>query len=277
MMTEASAAFSRLRLPKEEVILGLGISFLVHVFLAFAVFFLPQVLPRKTYEIPFYTVKLVSPKDIGLQSPAPSQPASRGKNSVAPSQKAPSKGFRPPPVVPVKRLGEVFQPKEAEVHKLDVPLTPQVAPVEKPSIEETVEKLLPREVPRHTAGAGTREATREAPGPPTSGPAREVSEDEDIGLARRLYYTEVWSAIRSQWALPKSLLGSQRLEAVVVIVVRRDGTIESVRFEKKSGNALFDDSVLRAIQKANPLPKFPDIYSPPRDEIGIRFRPEDLA
>ncbi|SMC18080.1 TonB C terminal [Desulfacinum hydrothermale DSM 13146] len=277
-MVDGSTGFSRLRLPKEDVVLGLGISFVVHVFLAAAVFWLPQVLPRRTYEIPFYTVKLVSPADVGLPSQAPpSRSSSRGKAPAVSKPKTARKGFRPPPVVPVKRLGEVFKPKETEVHKLNAPLSPQVAPVEKPSIEETVEKLLPQEVPRRRTGSASQGSKTETPGPPSSRSEREAPEDEDLGLARRLYYTEVWNAIRSQWALPRSLLQSRKLEAVVVIVVRRDGTIEDIRFEKRSGNALFDDSVLRAIQKANPLPKFPDIYSPPRDEIGIRFRPEDLA
>jgi colicin import membrane protein len=99
---------------------------------------------------------------------------------------------------------------------------------------------------------------------------------KDVGLARKLYYTEVWNAIRRQWALPE-FLKSQKLEAVLVVVVRRDGKILSLQFEKKSGQALFDESVERAVRKADPLPPFPEIYSPPKEEIGLRFRPEDLA
>lgn len=99
---------------------------------------------------------------------------------------------------------------------------------------------------------------------------------EEYGLARKLYYSEVWKSIQSQWAVPVELLNRDDLEAIVIIKIRRDGTIMDMRFEKKSGNDIFDTSVLRAIQKANPLPPFPKTYSPPYEEIGIRFRPKDL-
>ena len=98
-----------------------------------------------------------------------------------------------------------------------------------------------------------------------------------IGLARRLYYAEVWSIIRREWTLDTARLKGQHLEAVIVLVVRRDGKILSFHFEKKSGNALLDESAERAVRKVDSLPPFPKIYSPAQEEIGIRFRPEDLA
>ncbi len=97
-----------------------------------------------------------------------------------------------------------------------------------------------------------------------------------VGLARRLYYTEIWNAIRRQWALPE-FLKSQHLETVLVVVVRRDGKVLDLRVEKSSGNEVYDESARRAVRKAEPLPPFPAIYSPPQEEIGLRFRPEDLS
>lgn len=101
-------------------------------------------------------------------------------------------------------------------------------------------------------------------------------EGAQVGLARRLYYTEVWNAIRKQWALPE-FLKTQKLEVVLVIVVRRDGKVLDMRVEKSSGNDIYDESARRAVKKADPLPRFPDIYSPAQEEIGLRFRPEDLS
>jgi TonB family protein len=77
--------------------------------------------------------------------------------------------------------------------------------------------------------------------------------------------------------VPSELINRDDIEAILVIKIRRDGTIMDVRFEKKSGNEIFDSSVWRAVQKANPLPPFPKTYSPPYEEIGIRFRPKDLV
>ena len=97
-----------------------------------------------------------------------------------------------------------------------------------------------------------------------------------VGLARRLYYTEIWNAIRRQWALPE-YLKAQRLETVLVVVIRRDGKVLDLRVEKSSGNEAYDESARRAVRKAEPLPPFPAIYSPAQEEIGLRFRPEDLT
>ncbi len=308
----AADAFDRLRLPRQDVVFGMAVSVIVHVAMVFGVVFLPHVLPRKPVEMPFYAVKLVSAGEVGLDAgsgvkgpqakvKAPSAPAS------VPRKEAPSV-----PVVPVKRLADSFKMSEAKVEKLETSLSPKLEPMEKPSIEKSVEQLLPKEKAQRpkasaipegtpakqasegsapssdskessaktsTSGSGTTGASGAASGSGrgASGPSGPEGAGDQLALARRLYYTEVWAAIKRQWVLPRSLINEKGLEAVVIIVVRRDGKIEKTQFEKRSGNQLFDDSVLRAIQKADPLPKFPDIYSPPRDEIGVRFRPEDLA
>jgi colicin import membrane protein len=130
------------------------------------------------------------------------------------------------------------------------------------------------------AGSGAGSQTPGAAGsgaPGAAGGSAGGGDSAQIGLARRLYYAEVWSIIRREWALDTARLKGQHLEAVIVVVVRRDGKILSFHFEKKSGNALLDESAERAVRKVDSLPPFPKIYSPPQEEIGIRFRPEDLA
>lgn len=317
----ATDAFDRLRFPRQDVVFGMAVSVLVHVVMIFGVLFLPHVLPRKPVELPYYAVKLVSAGDLGLdQGTGGKGPKAQVKAPQAPPSPT-KKETAPVPVVPVKRLADGFKVSETKVEKLDSDVQPTLGRIEKPSIEKSVEQLLPKEKaerpkppPMPEAGSG-KAATgspaaggKEGPskaesasradaagagassksgsgagsgaagsGKGSPGPAGPGGGGEELALARRLYYTEVWAAIKRQWVLPKSLLNAQDLEAVVVIVVRRDGKIEKMQFEKRSGNQLFDDSVLRAIQKADPLPKFPDIYSPPRDEIGVRFRPEDLG
>jgi TonB family protein len=91
-----------------------------------------------------------------------------------------------------------------------------------------------------------------------------------------LYYKAIQDAIRRQYVLPPSLR-EKELQAVVVLVVRRDGKIMDMHFEARSGNALFDESVQRAVRKADPLPPFPAVYSPSQEEMALRFRPEDLS
>jgi TonB family protein len=100
----------------------------------------------------------------------------------------------------------------------------------------------------------------------------------ELSQALMLYRALVNEKIESNWALPERLSqGRDKLEAVVVVRVRRDGTVFDIRFEKKSGDSYFDDSVLKAVLKSKPFPPFPDIYSPKEEEIVIRFAPEKVS
>lgn len=80
------------------------------------------------------------------------------------------------------------------------------------------------------------------------------------------YYSLVESKIRQNWIFPETT--DKDLETVVSIKIARDGTVTIGAIEKKSGNPLFDRSVLRAINNASPFPN-------PNEEIeiGVRFRP----
>ncbi len=80
------------------------------------------------------------------------------------------------------------------------------------------------------------------------------------------YWLTVVNKIRHQWIFPEDI--DRDLEAIVSIKVAIDGNVTIGRMEKSSGDPLFDRSVLRAINKASPLPP------PPHEmEFGARFRP----
>jgi TonB family protein len=89
------------------------------------------------------------------------------------------------------------------------------------------------------------------------------------------YYSRIWEKIKKEWTLPGDLLkGKPGLETIIVITIERDGKIQKSWFEKRSGNALYDQSAMRAIKKADPLPPIPKEFSDNTFEIGIRFYPE---
>jgi TonB family protein len=90
-----------------------------------------------------------------------------------------------------------------------------------------------------------------------------------------LYYSFVWAKIKGAWTIPENLLKEMvDLEAIIVVIIDRDGKIQKFWFEKKSGNALYDQSAMRAIKKAEPLPPIPLELSEDTLEIGIRFFPD---
>jgi TonB family protein len=90
-----------------------------------------------------------------------------------------------------------------------------------------------------------------------------------------LYYSFVWAKIKGAWTIPENLLKEMvDLETIIVVIIDRDGKIQKFWFEKKSGNALYDQSAMRAIKKAEPLPPIPQELSEDTLEIGIRFFPD---
>jgi len=125
-------------------------------------------------------------------------------------------------------------------------------------------------------GAAKGNSDGTAKGNTTGAPAGGSPDGAVVDSARRQYYMAIFNAIRRNWSIPE-FLKSQKLEAQLVLVLRRDGKILDVQFEKRSGQPLFDQSVESAVRKADPLPPFPEVYSPAKEEIGLRFRPEDLS
>jgi colicin import membrane protein len=100
------------------------------------------------------------------------------------------------------------------------------------------------------------------------------------GKGIQLYQIEIETAIKDNWSFPVALLNVRKdktPEAVILLTVRSDGKIVKARFKKKSRDSLFNDSVLKAIERSDPLPKFPPGYKKSSDEVEIRFSLKDLV
>ncbi|MDY0040498.1 MAG: TonB family protein [Desulforhabdus sp.] len=304
------------KLSSGDLLTALICSFLAHAVILFMALFLPHLMPRQASQVAFYTVNLISADELKGSAAPPlkgessvavkSKPAAETKTSTKKATAAQKKSSSP--LVPVKRLQFDEAPKKAVtgVKKLETSELPKIAARTEgaSSIEKDLDKLtkkpksssppVPEPIQQQSSGSEQESAGEESPssspaqsgesakkatsGTPEGsahGSAQAGSGSGQVGLARRLYYTEIWNAIRSKWALP-DFLKEQSLEAILIVSIRRDGKILNLRFEKRSGNALFDESAERAVIKADPLPPFPAIYSPPQEDIGVRFRPEDL-
>jgi TonB family protein len=286
-------------------------------------------MPRKTVQMPFYAVNLVSVQDFGAAGAAGPKKSVSSKSAETPKvpdgkKAAPSSRRRSgsSAVVPVKRL-QFDEPKtrsEPELRKLETKDAPDVAESvhSSVSIDKNLDNLIqkPKARPKPTpvqqesgsgddkgvysrdAGSGqARKASEGEKGAATGGSSSAEAGQGEGGAgakagptgsqggspdgvasstALRLYSTEVWNAVRRQWALPE-FLKSQKLEASLLVMVRRDGKVMSIQFERKSGQSLYDESTERAVRKADPLPPFPQIYSPSKVEFHFTFRPEDLT
>lgn len=107
--------------------------------------------------------------------------------------------------------------------------------------------------------------------------ASSAGEQAAAGDARfNEYYRTIWSRIKSQWAFPGGIVPKGGLEAIVQVRIMRNGSLSMTGWEKRSGNRYFDDSVQRAITKANPLPPFPAWFGENSLEAVIRFHSSEL-
>ncbi len=85
------------------------------------------------------------------------------------------------------------------------------------------------------------------------------------------YYVETLkSKIKSSWYNPLSSSGiSGKFLAVVYFRIFRDGSIGSLKLQKKSGNKYYDLSTIRVIKEVVPFPPLPSDY--PELYLGVYF------
>ncbi len=81
--------------------------------------------------------------------------------------------------------------------------------------------------------------------------------------------------VQENWNPPYQETGRrQKISAIVRFKVLRNGQITDVKVENSSDRFLFDQSALRAVQAAGPLPPLPDEFS--GDDLGVHIEFEAL-
>ena len=96
------------------------------------------------------------------------------------------------------------------------------------------------------------------------------------GIPIRIYQMEAENWIKSNWSYPVAIQSQKNLEAVVVVMVKRDGAILKTKFKKRSSSAIFDESVSKAIERSDPLPPFPEGYRKSYEEFVINFNLKEV-
>jgi len=85
----------------------------------------------------------------------------------------------------------------------------------------------------------------------------------------------VYPELHRNWAWPEGL-SNEPLECIIIIDIDEHGNIIKKWIEKGSGNQLFDQSALRAVEESGPFPPLPPPLKPGPLEIGVRFRPNQI-
>jgi len=233
------------------------ISLLIHATVISQLFFSPSFPSPKLTFGPVYTVSLVS---FSANTREQKSVSAAAKELMASGSKRPEtvlkKMIDPAPIIPIQRV----EPRK----KTD------------PDIEKAMEKIRKELAATSTVDKTKPQKTATASEKPSAAPAVSQPGDAESKARMNEYYAAIWSRIRGKWAPPQGILSGELLEAVIDVTILRSGAVAKVDFEKRSGNRYFDESAVKAVQKAAPFPPLPAWMGDTSIELGIRFHSAEL-
>jgi colicin import membrane protein len=211
----------------------------------------PQVKEKEAVKLP--------DKDKPVEKPPPKPEAEKKTEEKKPADKKPEVKPQPQPAA-AKPEEKKPEPVKAE--------TPPSAEERDKQIANAIEKIKGKvqskekdNLGNQPGGSGPRSSSSSpangsgpttlsgAPGPGGSGVVR--------GLEFIMYTEQVKRRVKESWIVTEKKPG---LTATVRFGVQPDGEVFAIELVKRSGDRAFDESVVRAVNKANPLPPPPQMY-----------------
>lgn len=250
------------------------ISLFFHLLIFSLIFLVPESAPYRRFGGVVYEVSLVEMpagakmSDMGGARPKSEQVSPSSKKAIRVQRISPPK-TKKRPIVIAKRTVDGKKKRKQEKPRVSSSrlIDRAVSKVERKvkaemndPIAQAISKLGPRT--EGVTGAGSI-----------------AGDGSDPGITFRIYQMEVESQIKGNWTYPIAIANPKTqkdLEAIVVLEVRNDGTILKSWVKKRSSDPIFDESVLKAIERSNPLPPFPEGYLKSHDEIEINFNLREL-
>lgn len=262
------------------------ISLFFHLAIFSILLFAPQDIPTRRIGTKIYEVNLVEmPKGAGASVKLHSKPkaqeeVSAATKTAAAKKTAPAKRISTPkkkakPIVVAKRTVETkrLKPKKKEVSSSKL-IDQALSKIEKRVQQEE----NAREQKEHIDQALSRLETK-LKGSGESDEKGFPGGYAGTGINVSLYQMEVREKIKSNWSFPSAHLDPETkkdLEAVVVVKVKSNGKILDSWIKKRSSSVIFDQTVMKAIERSDPLPPFPEGYRKTHDEIEFTFNLRDL-
>jgi TonB family protein len=172
----------------------------------------------------------------------------------------------PPPPAPAPVIKLTDNPEAA-------PVPPEPKPAPQPE-DRDVNRDLRRALDR--ARRLARAVVEEPEGPElTTGTG-----DSNQAVTGHEYYSQVNDAIRANWSTPTGLINDAQLNALSAemrIQIESDGSLLNPSLIRPSGNALFDDSCMRAVRTtAKVPPPPPNLRARVRKGMAVEFEGKDL-
>src|SRR5208337_3637039 len=311
-----SLALAEKKIPRKDLVTGIGTSFLVHVLVFSSAFIWAWVMPNTPLKPPYCTVNLVSLKDLGMGSSERKGSPKAAEEAVASENLTSSArtSRKSEPVAPIKRLAvdEAVTRPETQIKKIEpkeVPIAPE-KPQSLEAIEKNLDKLIakPKVIP-HTSSAAAEVAEPQpktaAPPAQAPAPAKNQQGNEKVARGTPTGTAEGGTKGTAQGSVFGSPDGSgaitaaaqfyyarvteairreyklpdqsfASLEAKIFFVVNRDGKVVNFQIEKSSGNSLLDAAAMRAIQNAN-IPAMPPALERQQQDFSLKFNSRGVS
>lgn len=155
--------------------------------------------------------------------------------------------------------------EETQVHKLPSPDAFQVEEKHKTKIDTRTKspaKYAPLPAENQIFSSTRQAASNPIYAPPSGGNGVGISQNTVLGNRYGAYAELLRGRITQFWVRAGLDPRSQRDAAVVSVLIEQNGTVRNIRLAQTSGNPAIDDSALRALYQANPLPPLPDGLRP---------------
>jgi len=261
-----------------------GISLIIHI--AIAVFLSLNPWPTITKIQPMaYTVTLmpVPVTEPEISKPPPPPPPVPKEEKIKPIEKVKPIEKSKPVVKPKKDdIVEKVKKKERDEESLKS-LQEALEEIRKKIALDDIQKRVAQkersqqersQKERSQQERSQKEREEERPATPLPTPPQ-ISPSKPSPELLAIYSSIVKAKILQEWTIPENLLKEMvDLETIIVVIIERDGRIQKPRLEKKSGNAIYDQSAMRAIKKAEPFPPIPKELGENTLEYEMRFTPD---
>ena len=272
---------------------------LVHAIFISSLFLVPYLPLPKPPTYPIYTVELVGGEKLGAVAPAASvaPPPAAKKESLKAKEEVP-----PRPTVKERK-------KKAVEHKAEMAEKIMVAKAKKEEnkaekkeqkkeepaeaqaqqalpvavrdklIQAALEKVKNRaesEQKKQQKAAATAATTTGAAEKPGAAAAGAGGSGGGIvkGIEYIRYRNKMLERIQSSW----TWVGKRTdLQVTVQFSIQENGGITGLKLSRGSGDLSYDDSVIRALKKANPLPPLPENSREELRDWELIFTPKDLG
>jgi len=279
---------------QEKLSKWLVFSLLLHAGLIAGLFLMPFVPARSAREYPVYTVDLVGGERIGrtnlgtelTPTAAPKESAKKAEKEIPAPESKPepkkektekAKSIEKTAVIPEKATTKETVKKETAIEKKTE------AKETAASLDSVRERVIQSAVER--AKNRTDSGQKASKGEVISSGAGEGEGAAALGKGGRgggvvkgmefvIYQNRMLSTIKTNWVW----VGQRsNLRVVVRFNIKDNGEIFGLKVVQASGNASYDESVIRAVNKSSPLPALPESVRKDFSEIELAFRPEDLG